>query len=278
MAFETQDTSVKKNDFFLRPSGLSSFLMCPKAYQLERDAVPLGTSRSIATLEGTAIHRVMQEINERYLATQGIYPKAEEMVEFYSQVLGNLLTQNSYLFSSEQHMAEEVVVIAKRAAYYIPHYLRYYAPQITPVEVEKEVQGTIGGIKVVGHIDLIRKDEDGNLVIVDYKTGKQAKSEGTLDSDLQMGAYAILTGIHQVEYISFVKTKEPKIDRIRLTRTPHSLRRVVGSVQSISEMIDKGIFPYADPTSWKCTSIQCQVWDLCPQGGKETEEQQGFTV
>ena len=45
---------------------------------------------------------------------------------------------------------------------------------------------------LTGIIDLLLRDEQGNIIAVDNKTAKQPYSQATVDEDLQLTSYAYL--------------------------------------------------------------------------------------
>jgi putative RecB family exonuclease len=47
-------------------------------------------------------------------------------------------------------------------------------------------------IQLIGIIDLLLRDERGNLMVVDHKTSSQTKSQSAVDEDLQITAYSYL--------------------------------------------------------------------------------------
>ena len=53
-------------------------------------------------------------------------------------------------------------------------------------------RGELMDIQLVGVLDLLIRDRQGNLIAVDHKTSRQAKSQADVDGDLQLTAYSYL--------------------------------------------------------------------------------------
>ncbi|GAA5500436.1 hypothetical protein Dxin01_00157 [Deinococcus xinjiangensis] len=57
------------------------------------------------------------------------------------------------------------------------------------VALEQEVKYELGGVPMLGYIDIVLKDEHGQLIYVDLKTGSTCPSDKDLAFDDQMNAY-----------------------------------------------------------------------------------------
>lgn len=248
---------------YLSPSAVELYLTCPQAFYLQY--VEKKDSLTAPPLvEGGVLHSVLEASNHHQVDHGDPLPE-QEMVERWDDG-----------FSAEKGKIadwgeEKEDVIRERSRVFISRYRAHYAKGITPAghdAIEKKVEGEIGGVPVVGYVDVISNFFRDTPDIVDYKTGKSAKTEGEAESSIQMGVYAHLTGYMSVKYVSFVKTKEPKIQAVRAIRTERSLQRTANVVRGVAEAVTKGAFPFTDPGSWKCSIRYCGVWYACKQGGK----------
>lgn len=248
----------------LRPSGLGDFLICPHAYYLKYILKVPTAKRGWARPEGTSIHAAMQAHNKHVAATG----TPASLVPLMDVFLTTFKKESKEYTPHEDDDKEKV--IRTRAAAFIQEYLQDHAAGLVPVSadhIEKEYKGSIGGCLITGHVDLVTKDSSVGERVLDYKTGKQAKSLRELENDLQQGAYALLTGIPHLRFVSFVKLKVPKVVTVEVTRTQESLDKTERVVESIVKTIQTGVFHKADPTHWKCSRKWCDVWESCVQGG-----------
>jgi RecB family exonuclease len=62
--------------------------------------------------------------------------------------------------------------------------------------VERELRVSVGRVQITGRVDRLERDEDGNAVIVDLKTGSSRPPDDELDRNPQLGVYqlAVLLG------------------------------------------------------------------------------------
>lgn len=246
----------------LSPSSVSLYLSCPQAWYLKYiERVP-DMNVAPEPVEGTALHAV--------LAANNLHKIAEgddlDPILLRSMWDDTWATKKKEITAWEDEKDEK---IQERGRDFLTLYRARYAHNIDPISAEKHVEGEILGVGVHGYVDLVRKEDEGKTSrIVDYKVTGRAKGEGELLSGIQLGVYATLLDVAQVEFISFVKTKEPKIERVKGTRTPDSLAKTARVVQAVDEATKKGAFPFTDPTSWKCCARYCGQWHACPQGGK----------
>lgn len=137
------------------------------------------------------------------------------------------------------------------------------APKVYPVYVEHGFELPIPGTDrtLKGYIDLV--DEDG--VIVDHKTTKRAMQERTVATDLQLTAYAFayrgLEGRDEagLRFDVMVRTKNPKIQQLRATRTQQDIDRFLQLLRQVNRAIETGLF-YPNE-NFMCPS--CGYRDMC---------------
>lgn len=112
--------------------------------------------------------------------------------------------------------------------------------------MENKFNIEVDGIKLTGVIDRIDFGEDGHIDIVDYKTGKKAKSKNDFEEDLQLPLYTI--AVMQL-YQAPVEKITCKLDHIKvkaeqkLDPTEETIRKatetIVKSYESIQDRFDR---------------------------------------
>lgn len=145
------------------------------------------------------------------------------------------------------------------------------APKVQPVAVEETFEVSLGDefpYTLKGIIDGITADG----VIFDNKTGGKNIPQSDIDGDIQLTAYALGYRImHQtperaLELHRVVKTKEPKTQVLRTTRTNEDLKWFLGMVEEIAKGLTAGAFP-PNPTGWWCSEKFCGYWNECRAKG-----------
>jgi putative RecB family exonuclease len=134
---------------------------------------------------------------------------------------------------------------------------------------------TLPGVElpIIGAIDLIEEDQDGTIIITDFKTASRAYSSDDIDSHFQLAIYkmaALAMGWADREILLrldiLVNTKEPKLQQVYTTRTEEDQHRIVNKIRGVWDGIQKQVFIANDNPAWKCTGCQfkqqCNAWLL----------------
>ena len=125
-------------------------------------------------------------------------------------------------------------------------------------------------IDLVGIFDLIEKDPDGTVVVVDHKTAAKRFSDADLEGNLQLSAYGLasrqifdITGTVLLRIDAMVKNKTPVFDQKFTLRTFESDRKFVKLASDILHAMEVNAFP-PNP-GWVCNG--CNVKSNCYLGG-----------
>ena len=247
----------------LSPSRLADFQACPRRYQhasVERIAQPA----TYATAKGRFVHFVFESLfllpaNERTVerAREFITPAADAVLT--EDVCSDLGLDDAML----ERMTNEATQI-------IDSYFTMEDPRnVTSEGVELRLGVTVDGAPLFGILDRLDRDADGNLVIVDYKTGALPNR----NYDSQTFANAELYAVLCQEKLGTTPTK------IRLLYVAHgeAIERQVTDVvirarasaassawEKIKRYYDDGDFP-ATPSSNSCRF--CSYKDICRKDG-----------
>ena len=124
--------------------------------------------------------------------------------------------------------------------------------------------------------DLVTRDESG-LRINEFKTSGRVYSEFEVANSLQATFY--VNGLHEtfgewpasVEYNVLVKTKMPKLQRIRTNRYREDVMRLGDLVATVERAVDAEIF-YPNPSAMNCAG--CQFKSECADWKPTTSEHQ----
>jgi len=156
----------------------------------------------------------------------------------------------------------------------LPMYLNRFAPFYQPSFTERFFILKLGEIPVhciidtVGHLHLPFM-ANPKPSVVDYKTVGKKQSQATLDSDVQLSAYAMVAQKElkikhpEVGYCDLLKTKTPNVQFFSATITPQRLRWFEELTFDVANTISKGCFPLTKPDNWICSKKFCGFWHLC---------------
>ena len=247
----------------LSPSRLADFQACPRRYQyasVERIAQPA----SYASAKGRFVHYILEHL----MALEPSRRTKEEARNFIEPALENILTPQvraeiSLDESAQARLLTEANVIIER----------YFAME-NPCDVKSEgiemrVGVTIGETPLFGILDRLDRDDDGNLVIVDYKTGslpnRNYDSQTFANAELYAGLCEEKLGERPVKirllYVSHGETIERPVSEVIVKA------RVAAASTAwvkIKRHYDEGAFP-ATPSKNACRF--CSYRDLCQAQG-----------
>ena len=126
-------------------------------------------------------------------------------------------------------------------------------------------------IQLVGYIDLLLRDDRGNLLVIDHKTAKQKKSQSAVDDDLQMTAYSYLLASNkyvfpkaevECRFDVLRKLKNPKLEHYTTYRGPEQRKRFARLAAAVLSGIENRVFIPCN--SWLCADCEysksCRNW------------------
>jgi len=135
-------------------------------------------------------------------------------------------------------------------------------------------EGNPTDFKLIGIVDCIQKDKDGNLIIIDNKTANRAYSKDKIEQDLQMTVYSYLAAAsklvpaksetrHRFDVLLKLK-KGPRMDSYYTTRSAADRNRLTKTINQVLRGIEASVF-FPNP-SWMCSGCQyaqaCVKWSV----------------
>jgi RecB family exonuclease len=211
------------------PTRLSTWLDCPRRYRmtyLDRPAPPKGPPWAHNSL-GASVHNA--------LAGWWRLPRAHRTVESAGDLLENgWLTDG---FASEVQSLEQ----RRRCRAMVEGYVAGLDPALEPLGVERTVATRTDLIAVSGRIDRLDDrrgagGQAGELVVVDYKTGRHVLTADDARTSLALALYALAAERVMRRPCRRVELHHlPTGNVLAWEHTPESLSRQLGRAEAIAE-------------------------------------------
>lgn len=260
---------------YLSVSQINTYRRCPLQYYF-RYIKDLIRAPSASLVEGNAVHKSVAVGHEESVRAEKV--PLELMLDTYNDYWKKAKVEVDWKAEDDQ-VSEDLIV--RRDHDFLRQYNQNFIPRLAPrvddrgAFVERRFWVTAGEARVplLGFIDLVAKNEtvfadakspkgSGEEEVIDHKTATKSKTQADVDNDLQLTVYSRVTGIVNVRFQCFVKTKTPKITAVASKRSVNSWKWAEFVVSEIAQCISKGVFPPGND-GWHCTPKFCGYWDMC---------------
>jgi hypothetical protein len=155
---------------------------------------------------------------------------------------------------------EDPVQLGAEGERLVALYMEQVAPKVQPAAVELHVTGTLGGVKVQGHVDLLEADG----TIRDLKTAKTAPSKISGHNMLQLSTYEQLCpgASGKVVVDTLVRNKTPKLVQLEHTITDQD-RLAPERIYPMAQATMRNGYFMPNRTSNLCSRRNCAHWRAC---------------
>ncbi len=242
-------------------SDAARYKACPRQFALER-LLKVTVSDNPYITFGNLIHRVL-ESTERQAAGEGRKPDLDEaLARLYESADGYDLGPGSI---GKAWRRRGTLLLTRLYA----DFPKDHGPVVL---LEHPVSIELGGFLWQGRIDRVERSADGNLRIVDYKTGKNPPSIRESSGDLQLGSYLLAAagdpGVNRFGPVRGAEFWHPLAGalRRRVTRfDPSRLEEVRSRLLKIADRINKRDWSPTPGTACRTCNVRsaCPAW---PEG------------
>ena len=255
-------------------SQIFCYLTCSLKYQFQYVEQRPKERISLALPFGKAIHTSIERYY-RSLLDDGTIVSLELLESLFEESLTLELdsAEVPILFKNEAPDTDSAIAMGKNLIKAFYENIDLSGMEIVDVELPLSAPlytdtGEKTDINLVGVIDLLMRDAGGNLLVVDNKTSKQAKSQDAVDDDLQLTAYAYLLAANgyvfrraeiNCRFDVLRKLKTPKLEQYFTTRKASDRKRFAKIATSVLQAIDQRVF--IPVKGWLCAD--CSYADAC---------------
>lgn len=245
--------STNKNIFSY--TQLESYDRCPLQYKYQF-VMKIPTAPTAALSFGDTIHKTLDFFYQRYLEDRKIGKK--ELLDIY---LNTWLPVGYASKIHEERMKKEGLEILKK------FFLKFHNPNIKIIDLEKFFKIKIDtNTAIVGKIDRVDDKDNGEIEIIDYKTGKKP-DEKTMKKNFQLAIYALAAtdpGLYKKKvtevHLSFYYLNDA--EKISVRKTSEDLLQVKENIVEKVTEIRKNLFePKVGPWCDFCPfRMICEAW------------------
>ncbi|HKU49919.1 MAG TPA: ATP-dependent DNA helicase [Nitrososphaera sp.] len=247
---------VNKEEIHLSASAIKTYIDCPLKFKF---SYILGVPQPAMPYFdlGTSVHAVAEHMTKMQL--EGTAPSAE----LASELLKMEWNANSFQSETQETQAKE------KAKAMLRTYLQWLsANPNSPVAAEAEFTIQIAGVPFHGFIDRVEQRPDGELEVVDFKTGAVYENAKSIREDPQMNIYALgvqklfgkLPRKASLFYIQHDKTVPYDVVSSQVDKVREEIEVVVNAI--LKEKFG------ATPSFDACR--KCAYWSICDS--KENED------
>jgi len=265
------------DELHLSHSQIFTFLTCGLKYRFQYIERRQIERRSVALPFGSAIHTALERYYCGIKNKGGPEPLAIIQELFEDSVRVDLEhTEIPLVFKKSMPDTNGAVDMGKAMLKAFYETVDLSGMEIIDVELPLSAtlyteKGEATDLKLIGAIDLLLRDETGQIVAVDHKTAARAMAQATADEDNQMTAYAYLLASNRYVFPASIvkcrfdvlrKLKTPKFEHCYTERTPEQRKRFSKIAKAVLAGIEAGIF--LPQFSWMCTDCgfmeACKAW------------------
>lgn len=249
-------------------SQINEFLGCSQHYFYHRIAEfdPCDVSSSLVI--GSAFHSAIEHFN--VMKIDGIEVGLSELNSVFQQCLLN--DENEKVVNWGKTSREEVF---REGEPWLEAFVNSQNPDENVLIAEEAFEMNLPGIPVpvIGRVDAVLEDKNGDICVIDYKTAGARPSATDLSQNLQMTLYGIWAKQRfpnseiklRLDYL--IKSKrEPFLQKYEINRTEiqeQALSLLFKKVYNHISMLRADVIEPLPVASWKCTG--CGYRNLCIQ-------------
>jgi len=234
------------------PSSAENFTECGMKWFLEKSGGTDGDS--IAQVLGSAIHAFAALMVQEDGITESV------LVEKLKQSWNLIDPQEGWVSKGSQEKA--IAMISRFMKYHIKH-----ERDVVGVEIKFDV--TVGKARIIGTVDRLEVDSEGNLYVIDFKTSKSPISHEKVKENLQLKSYqiAVTEGGFKAHHASTTSSGAALIYLGHDVQKISSREQAPVDIQSAREQIEDiaqsmGAAEFVAATNKRCK--ECPVKSSCP--------------
>jgi len=271
---KSQALQELKQELHISHSQIFVYLNCSLKYQFMYVECRPPERLSIALPFGTAIH-MCEERYYRSLKDRNYLEPLNILEELFADCISLELDHSDIpiIYKKETPDKDSAIKLGKRLLKVFYESVDLTGKEIVGVELPLSAKlytpkGEATELNLIGVLDLLLRDQNGELIVIDHKTAAKAKSQSTVDEDLQLTAYSYLLAANKYVFPTadinccmdvLRKLKTPKMEYYFTVRTASDRKRFARIASMVLTAIESRIF--MPQKSWMCSD--CGYTNVC---------------
>ena len=248
-------------------SSISQYIECGLQYRFRKIDVIEPEFTSDALVFGSSIHKTLAKFNMH--RADNISCKADNLKTWFEEYWSG--TAKNYQIKYTNGNDFKSCLEQGKKLLEVFYGYNDQIGQYKILEIEKEFRLELEDFPypIIGYIDLVETDEEGNVMITEYKTSSKSYSTGKIDNHDQVTLYhmAMQSMYPDKQVISkidvLIKTKTPKFEQYYTYRDIDDHQRFIKTAREVARGIQSGVF-VPNRNSWKCGYCEyktaCDNW------------------
>lgn len=264
------------SELHISHSQLFTYLACSLKYKFKYVLGMPPERIGLALPFGTAIHKALERYYQVF--AKGRIEQLPILQELFTEVLNQQLSDKEDLivFSKTMPDADSALVMGRAMIKAFHEAVDPVGWKVAGIELPLSASlytdaGDPTEFKLIGFLDLLLEDPNGEVIVIDHKTAARAKSQAEVDADLQMTVYSYLLAANRYVFPTapvkgrfdvLRKLKTPKLEHYNTQRTAGDRKRLAKIAGGVLSGIEAGV--YVPNRSWMCGDCEfsraCAAW------------------
>ena len=242
-------------------SKLNTFIACPEKYYLHYELGVRATKTSRTLVEGSCIHHLVESgLMFRNNMSDVLQQASRNFWNDHPRERCDYEDDVDYLAAQDLCLRQSIAFLEQLGPLQtISVELHLESNLINPITLEEDFS-----ISLIGYIDLVIRDLDGNPWLIDLKTVKKSPREGMSKVALELSMYSYLYSVPfndinipaiPVALIYLIRTKTPQVKWDESRRSLGHYVDLHATCKSVADLIQQGHF-------WRNPGLHCSYCDM----------------
>ena len=252
----------------LSASAIAEYMECSLSYRFSRVDKLKPEFKSDNMEFGSCIHQALADFHQERM--MGAILTIDELQERFIYHWTIRASENKEIKYRSDNSFKGLLELGKSL---LKTYHEHFSDDhLTVLAIEEPFRFNIDHlpIPIVGVMDLVEEDDQGSIIITDFKTAAKSYTENEVSKNPQLTLYHLASRLNGygsrniiMKLDCLIKTKIPQFKRYYTARDMLDELQAARKIRAVWKGISKGVFIPND-TSWKCAECfyksACKDW------------------